>query len=440
MPKSLPTSPSIENLRNRAKTLLRELRAGDAAAIARFRETHPEHADTDRATLGSEAGLSDAQWVVAREYGFESWAKLKEHVVTDISPVERAIRDGDGDSLRALLAERPHLATEPVRWAARSRPTTLAWFIARFGEVEALEAAIDAGFDVAKLAADAFGAAICFRKMDMVNTFVARGVDPLDHQDALYQLTEDLNIDGVRWMLERGADPDYRAVGQGHGAWTLLDNVIHTYPTNAPARKAIVLALIEAGAKHEDNALFDLLSGRTDRMMDRVTADPTVLAQHFDIAQNRDTALEYGGQYGGAPLKQTTLLHHCAEYGFLDDARALLDAGADPNARAATSDGEYSTHTPIYNAVTANHNRAYGVLELLIERGADVNARSNVDMQAGGGERFRVPDITPLGFVRRFPTSYHKVADRADPSTDTALDTAPHPDVVDLLLRHGATE
>jgi len=440
VPKSLPTSPSIENLRNRAKTLLRQLRAGDPDAAARFRESHPDHADAADRDIATETGLSDAQWVIAREYGFESWAKLKDHVVGGIAPIEQAIRADDIDALRSLLDGRPGLASQTIQWAARPYVATLGWYIGRHGSAEAFRAAAGAGMDAAQLGADAFGFALTFRKMDMVDAILEVGVDPLDHQDALYQLTENLDADGVRWMLERGADPDYRATGRDHGKWTLLDNVIHTYPSNAAARQQIVRALIEAGAEHEDNALFDLLSGRVDRLRERIAADAAIVAQHFDIAHNRDTALEYGGQYGGAPLRQTTLLHHCAEYGFLAEARLLLDARADPNARAAVTDGEYSTHTPIYNAVATNHNRAYGVLELLIERGADVNARANIDMQADGGGRFQARDIAPLGFVRRFPNRYHKVSDRANPQSRTTLDTEPHPDVLDLLRSHGATE
>ncbi len=63
----LPARPSLEQLRKQAKELLRQFRAGDAAAIERL------HA-------GDAATLADAQLVVAREYGFETWAALKHHV------------------------------------------------------------------------------------------------------------------------------------------------------------------------------------------------------------------------------------------------------------------------------------------------------------------------------------------------------------------------
>jgi len=69
---SLPARPSLEQLRKRAKELLRALRAEEPGAITRVRtQLTPARAVT----------LADAQFVIAREHGFASWAKLKRHVL-----------------------------------------------------------------------------------------------------------------------------------------------------------------------------------------------------------------------------------------------------------------------------------------------------------------------------------------------------------------------
>ena len=69
--RALPPDPSLEQQKKRAKELLRALRAGDEAALARFRDHLP---DKTRLTL------ADAQLVIAREVGFDSWAELKRHI------------------------------------------------------------------------------------------------------------------------------------------------------------------------------------------------------------------------------------------------------------------------------------------------------------------------------------------------------------------------
>ena len=73
----LPARPSLEQLRKQAKELLRDYRKHDAAAAERFRATTPRLADPARS---DNVTLADAQFIIAREHGFESWVKLVRHL------------------------------------------------------------------------------------------------------------------------------------------------------------------------------------------------------------------------------------------------------------------------------------------------------------------------------------------------------------------------
>src|SRR6185369_11004981 len=66
----LPARPSLEQLSKQAKDLLRQYRSGERAALDRFHATE----------LSRDATLADAQFVIAREYGFETWALLYHHI------------------------------------------------------------------------------------------------------------------------------------------------------------------------------------------------------------------------------------------------------------------------------------------------------------------------------------------------------------------------
>src|ERR1051325_5931561 len=68
----LPARPSLEQLRKRAKELLRDVRDAEPSALARFRV---------HLSASGGATLADAQFVIAREHGFASWTKLKRHVL-----------------------------------------------------------------------------------------------------------------------------------------------------------------------------------------------------------------------------------------------------------------------------------------------------------------------------------------------------------------------
>ncbi len=76
-----PFRLNLERQRKRAKDLLKELRAGDADALSRFRKHHPDGIELDpSAEPGRLARLSEAQLVIARELRFPSWPKLKVHI------------------------------------------------------------------------------------------------------------------------------------------------------------------------------------------------------------------------------------------------------------------------------------------------------------------------------------------------------------------------
>jgi len=68
---ALPSRPNLEMQRKRAKNLLRAASSGDADAFRRIRALHP------RPPAGDSLTLADAQLVVARGYGFESWAAMR---------------------------------------------------------------------------------------------------------------------------------------------------------------------------------------------------------------------------------------------------------------------------------------------------------------------------------------------------------------------------
>jgi len=112
---SLPDEPSLTQLRNQAKDLRRAVRAGAAGALAEVAEFSPAPAP-----VAETFPLHAAQLVVARRYGFASWARLKRHVEV----IERYSRFPDrmtGDGVVSLADEFLRLATPT--WLTTSSST-----------------------------------------------------------------------------------------------------------------------------------------------------------------------------------------------------------------------------------------------------------------------------------------------------------------------------
>lgn len=116
-PLRLPARPSLEQLRKQAKELLRRLRDGDPAAAERVR-AHKAHY--------SDPTLADAQYVIAREYGFESWAKLVQHVqAMQPAPTDRLHElERLADELVAAYTKGDFSAIREINWR---RGTSFYW-------------------------------------------------------------------------------------------------------------------------------------------------------------------------------------------------------------------------------------------------------------------------------------------------------------------------
>jgi ankyrin repeat protein len=108
------------------------------------------------------------------------------------------------------------------------------------------------------------------------------------------------------------------------------------------------------------------------------------------------------GSTGGRRLRLqgATLLHVAAEFGVLDAARLLLDRGADVNARAAVDDAGVGGQTAMFHAVTQFRDDGLPMAQLLVEHGADLGVR--VTLPGHYDRPDEVVECTPLGYARRF--------------------------------------
>src|SRR5215203_4333761 len=102
--RQFPFRPHLDQLRNQAKDLLRDVRAGATSALDDFREFHPERIDP------AIAALADAQLVLARSYGASSWPQL----AAAVKAIDAISRDDFG-ALHEVAAAHPDLACDRYR-------------------------------------------------------------------------------------------------------------------------------------------------------------------------------------------------------------------------------------------------------------------------------------------------------------------------------------
>jgi ankyrin repeat protein len=83
--REIPARPNLEQYRKQAKDLVRDCGLAVAEALARVRRHHPRFYNVPESEFrGDRVAPSDAQLVIAREHGFESWPKFAKHIETVI--------------------------------------------------------------------------------------------------------------------------------------------------------------------------------------------------------------------------------------------------------------------------------------------------------------------------------------------------------------------
>src|SRR5688572_17063505 len=102
--RTLREHPDLDQLKRQAKELLAAFQAAHPDAIA---EVNAHYRGSDAGTFA----LHDAQLVLARAQGFESWPKLKAYVegITEKRLLD-AVTNGDLEQVRAMLKVRPEIA------------------------------------------------------------------------------------------------------------------------------------------------------------------------------------------------------------------------------------------------------------------------------------------------------------------------------------------
>ena len=384
-PRPLPDRPSLRHLKSQAKDLLE---AGGATSI------------------------TDAQFKIARLYGFASWPKLKAHVdsLEEVGQLKQAIDTNDFPRVKTLMTRNPTLHSAPLgygkdgplTWVAECR---VPWEPPSPARLAMATWMLEHGSDVHQGGdGPLMRAALNGYRIPMMALLVSHGADVNAFWHGRFPIIfapcESLNPDALKWLIDHGANPNCRDHGytiSGHPyPGTALDYVIASYARSPQRLSACIDILLAAGGltKYDVPGVLPLLRGRLDGLAEQIDADPALVNRRF-------SELDCGMSGGRSlTLQGATLLHVAAEFGNPEAAALLLDRGADVNARASVNEAGIGGQTALFHAVTQFDDGGLPMAQLLIERGADLAVRAKLpgDYERPG----EIVECTPLGYALLF--------------------------------------
>jgi hypothetical protein len=463
-PRELPARPNLDQYKKQAKELLKGIRSGEPDALDRLQRVHPRLDAADRLDTTTIV-LADAQLVIAREHGIDSWTKFAERIdamLGERSPkavwrrVEQAVLTGDAKTLDAIIGEHAAIlrATPGQSWVGDLRQDGLGNRLERdaFPDARSIIAAkqhfdswerftaftealrdrhsIPAQFEAAVDAVVSGDAATLERLLRQRPELIGARSMRSHHSTLLlyvcangveqYRQRTPKNARRIAEMLlDAGADVD--AMGDMYRGTTTLGLVATSiHPVQAGVQEELIDLLVARGASLDRAVAPDYTHGRVVNacLANGRGEGAALLADrgaHLDLEAaagvgRLDIVKTFFDAHGRLRSTATQdemksgLMWACA-YGHIDVVRFLLerDVGV----------------AELHRGETALHHAAYGghaaIVSLLLERGAPVNVKDETW------------DGTPLAWA------LHAWSQPPDnPKSERCYD------VVDLLIRAGA--
>ena len=386
----MTTLPNLEQLRKRAKDLIKAHRRGERDATERLRQSVPKLARLAVEELqASRLALADAQHALALEHGFSSWPKL-------VRTVELA-RDAIGGLLKAALAGDDELVdSSPELERAKDASLHLACVVADVAAVQRSTAPVDAlggpldATPLVHLCASRYGRGdrdCAERRVQIARILIERGADA----NASYADFE--HFDGTRVALS--------AAAKNVGSAALLE------------------VLVQGGAaRHDHSALWATASLEQTVDDDPLACLKFMVAQEpprwilnsalsTSVRQNSAEAVELlldaganpnnGGGWGGSG----TLMHHAILLGCDERILELLFAAGDR--KRENREGR----TPLAVARQVGHARAVELLTALGETAEPPSPAERAITAALAGDEAALAELASANLV--FERGEHQV-------------------------------
>lgn len=215
----------------------------------------------------------------------------------------------------------------------------------------------------------------------------------LQGMDFFEKVVDDIEIhsaSGIKQCFENGVNPNEIYRGK-----PLVYELITGY-LRSEAFTDCMQAFVDNGLEFEDQLLLAVMLDDAETLKRLLLRNPPLLFKKYTL----DAAF--------TPLEEVTLLHLCAEYNRISCAGVLVESGAEVNARAGVDQYGFGGQTPIFHTVNQHRNACLDTMKFLVSEGADLHYTLKGLLWGKGHEwETYVPAVNPvsyamMGLLRQF--------------------------------------
>lgn len=204
----------------------------------------------------------------------------------------------------------------------------------------------------------------------------------MNYLEKIVRDIEEHSVDGIKECFENGVSPnDY------FNNEPLIIELTSEYMRSSRFKDCVKL-FVDYGLHFEDKLLLSVLLDDAKSLNDQLEIFPDGVQKLYTL------------RCAFTPLYEVTLLHICAEFNHVSCAQVLVGRGADINAKAGVDEHGFGGQTPIFHTVNQILNHSIEMLHFLLSKSVDlqITVKGLIWGKGYDWETF-IPAINPISYT-----------------------------------------
>ena len=204
----------------------------------------------------------------------------------------------------------------------------------------------------------------------------------MDYLEKIIGEIEEHSVEGIKECFANGIDPNAYFKNE-----PLLYELTSEYMRSSEFKNC-VQAFVDYGLNFDDKLLLSVLLNDSKSLDDQLEIFPDAVHKHYTL------------RCAFTPLYKVTLLHICAEFNHVSCAEILIKRGADINAKAGIDENGFGGQTPIFHTVNQILNHSIEMLDYLLSKSIDLKITVN-GLIWGKGYQWEtlIPAVNPISYA-----------------------------------------